>query len=168
MVASTRVVDADAASQLVLGYAFRASDDPERGAWRFGIAAGGHLSASRGDLRLELWAERAAIGSETRAWRLHWALDDDERLHGQEIAGLRVHPPSTLDLLAEQYDVEELLIAIPSANSKEMRRIVDLCNEADVPLRTLPRYQDLVDGRSVGHVSQGRSDHARLARVGAR
>ena len=39
MVASTRVVDADAASQLVLGYAFRASDDPERGAWRFGIAA---------------------------------------------------------------------------------------------------------------------------------
>ena len=39
MAASTRVADADATSQLVLGYAFRASGDPERGAWRFGVAA---------------------------------------------------------------------------------------------------------------------------------
>jgi len=37
--AATLVPDADAQGQLVLGYAFRTSGDPARGAWRFGLAA---------------------------------------------------------------------------------------------------------------------------------
>ena len=39
METATRVAAADTPSQLVLGYAFRATDDNERAAWRFGMAA---------------------------------------------------------------------------------------------------------------------------------
>jgi len=52
------------------------------GDWHFTIEAGGRLGASRGDLRLELWTELAAAGTDTRAWRLHWALEAGERLLG--------------------------------------------------------------------------------------
>ena len=77
-------------------------------------------------------------------------IDDAPRKLGMEVHGVRVL--GTCEQIPEicaRYDVDLLLIAIPSANSKEMRRIVDLCTDADVPLRTLPKYQDLVDGRSV-------------------
>jgi len=77
-------------------------------------------------------------------------IDDAPRKLGMEVHGVRVL--GTCDAIPDicsKYGVDMLLIAIPSANSKEMRRIVHLCADAGVPLRTLPRYQDLVGGGSV-------------------
>ncbi len=76
-------------------------------------------------------------------------LDDNRRLKGAKVRGIPVL--GTIDDLpdlvaAEKVDI--IMIAIPSANSKQMRRIVELCETAGVPFRTLPRIQDLVSGRS--------------------
>jgi FlaA1/EpsC-like NDP-sugar epimerase len=77
-------------------------------------------------------------------------VDDTPRKLGMEVHGVRVL--GTCDEIAEicaRQSVDLILIAIPSADSKEMRRIVGLCDAAGVPMRTLPRFQDLVGGRSV-------------------
>ncbi len=77
-------------------------------------------------------------------------IDDAPRKRGMDIHGVRVLGTcEEIPGICSRYGVDLLLIAIPSASSKEMRRIVNLCADADVPLRTLPRYQDLVGGRSV-------------------
>ncbi|MBU1191314.1 MAG: polysaccharide biosynthesis protein [Gammaproteobacteria bacterium] len=75
-------------------------------------------------------------------------VDDKARKVGMDIQGVRVlGQPDQLQQLVEQYDIDLIILAIPSAQSKEMQRIVGFCEHAGVPFRTLPRFQDLVAGR---------------------
>ena len=77
-------------------------------------------------------------------------VDDAPRKLGMEIHGVRVLGNcDDIPNICKQHGIDLILIAIPSANSKEMRRIVRCCDETGVPMRTLPRFQDLVVGRSV-------------------
>lgn len=75
-------------------------------------------------------------------------LDDNLAKQGLEIRGVRV-----LGLIEELvslvvlYKIDLIFIAIPSANSAVMRRIVNLCECCKIPFRTLPTLQALVDGR---------------------
>ena len=76
-------------------------------------------------------------------------VDDDPTKRGWDIHGVRVvHGCEHIPELAVSYAAELILLAIPSATSSQMRRIVSLCEKAAVPFRTLPRIQDLVAGRS--------------------
>lgn len=73
------------------------------------------------------------------------------RIHGVPVLGVIEQLPA----LVERYRVELVIIAIPSANSVEMRRIVDICERAGCPFRTLPRLQDIVSGKvGVGEIRQ--------------
>lgn len=75
-------------------------------------------------------------------------VDDKSRKVGMDIQGVRVlGTTGQIAELVAQYEIDLIILALPSAHSKEMQRIVDLCEEAGVPFRTLPRFQDLVEGR---------------------
>jgi FlaA1/EpsC-like NDP-sugar epimerase len=77
-------------------------------------------------------------------------VDDAPRKLGMEVHGVRVLGNcDDIPEICKQHGVDLILIAIPSADSKEMRRIVQCCEDTGVPMRTLPRFQDLVAGRSV-------------------
>ncbi|MCF6324144.1 MAG: polysaccharide biosynthesis protein [Gammaproteobacteria bacterium] len=76
-------------------------------------------------------------------------LDDNHRLKGAKVRGIPVlgticDIPDIVDV----YQVNIIMISIPSASSKQMRRIVELCEQTEVPFRTLPGMQDLVSGQS--------------------
>jgi len=76
-------------------------------------------------------------------------LDDNPRLKGMKVHGLPVH--GQIDSLANLLDnigIDIVIIAMPSASNSQMRRIVELCEEAKVSFRTLPRLQDLVSGHA--------------------
>jgi len=76
-------------------------------------------------------------------------LDDAPAKHGRELHGVRVLGPiSELTEVATQLAVDVVLIAIPSASSSVMRKIVDVCNELQLPCRTLPSLRELADGRA--------------------
>lgn len=73
-------------------------------------------------------------------------VDDNPRRHGQEIHGLRVvGSVAHIPRVAERIDI--ILIAVPSATSEQMRRIVGFCETTNVPFRTLPKLGDFVAGR---------------------
>jgi FlaA1/EpsC-like NDP-sugar epimerase len=77
-------------------------------------------------------------------------VDDAPRKLGMEIHGVRVLGNcDDIPTVCKKHGVDLILIAIPSADSKEMRRIVQCCEATGVTMRTLPRFQDLVAGRSV-------------------
>lgn len=44
-------------------------------------------------------------------------------------------------------DIEEIIIAVPSATAMEMRRIVEHCKGAGVAFKTLPGFGELVEGK---------------------
>jgi FlaA1/EpsC-like NDP-sugar epimerase len=84
----------------------------------------------------------------TSPFRPVLVVDDNLRKHGRELHGLRVRGPcDQIPALAEQYGAEIVLIAVPSARSAELRRIVDICERAGLAVRTLPPLQDLVSGK---------------------
>jgi len=75
-------------------------------------------------------------------------VDDNLAKVGQEIRGIPVVATSDkIGELCEKLAIELVIIAIPSANDKQMQRIVQLCEESGVNFRTLPGVQDIVSGR---------------------
>ncbi len=64
--------------------------------------------------------------------------DDPEKvglmIHGVAVLGTLGDIPSLVD----EHSIDEILIAVPSADGKTMRRIVDLCDQTGAKVRTLP------------------------------
>jgi FlaA1/EpsC-like NDP-sugar epimerase len=74
-------------------------------------------------------------------------VDDDRRKIGQQIHGVAVM--GTVDqvpAIVSARQVHEIVIAIPTANGKEMRRILDVCKPTGVVIRTIPGIDQVVDG----------------------
>lgn len=74
-------------------------------------------------------------------------VDDDTTRLGSEVRGVRVLGAcSDIPSIVAKYKIELILIAIPSATSKRMREVVQYCDAAKVPFRTLPGIRDITDG----------------------
>ena len=74
-------------------------------------------------------------------------LDDNPRLKGSHIQGIRVLGTcSSLPQLTQGLHIEQVLIAMPSATTEEMSRIVDYCLDAEISYLTLPKVQEILDG----------------------
>ncbi|HCK75511.1 MAG TPA: polysaccharide biosynthesis protein [Gammaproteobacteria bacterium] len=74
-------------------------------------------------------------------------IDDDETKKGREIQGVRVLDRcAAIPQLARLLRIELILIAVPSASAEAMRSIVEYCEKAATPFRTLPKVQDILDG----------------------
>ena len=77
-------------------------------------------------------------------------VDDSPEKQGQIIHGIKVvGTTEKLDELSKAYDVDEFIIAIPSASGNELRRIVKLCQNTKIRFKTLPGLQDLIAGKLV-------------------
>lgn len=75
-------------------------------------------------------------------------IDDNVHKRGLEVHGVCVlGPVSELLGLTRQHKADLIFIAIPSARSAEMRRILAQCELCKIPIRTLPSIQELVAGR---------------------
>lgn len=75
-------------------------------------------------------------------------VDDDNTKHGKEIHGVRVAGgcESLFDLVKE-LGVQLIMLALPSSTSRQMQRIVGLCESTGLPFRSLPAMQDLISGQ---------------------
>ncbi len=73
-------------------------------------------------------------------------LDDDARLHGQELNGLRIYNPASLADLVKKLEVSAVLLAIPSARRQRRNQILELAQQSQVAVRTLPGLMELAQG----------------------
>jgi FlaA1/EpsC-like NDP-sugar epimerase len=73
-------------------------------------------------------------------------LDDDDRLHGQTLNGLKIFNPSRLDELVKKLNVHDVLLAIPSASRARRNEVLELTRKAHVQVRTLPGVVELAQG----------------------
>lgn len=83
-------------------------------------------------------------------------VDDDRRKYRSRIRGVPViGDTSDIPSLANRHEVDEVLIAIPSASVEERRRILQLCRQASIPVRSVPSLRQLVEGRArIGQLEQ--------------
>jgi FlaA1/EpsC-like NDP-sugar epimerase len=75
-------------------------------------------------------------------------VDDDRSKLGLKIANIPVlGTVDELPKLVATYPIDEVLIAVPSASSRQMQRIVELCERTAVKFRTLPALRDVIARR---------------------
>ena len=73
-------------------------------------------------------------------------IDDDSRLAGQHLDGVKVYKNENLDRLVEQLEIDTVLLAVPGVSRQQRTRIVRQFAEIPVHVLTLPAIIDLVDG----------------------
>ncbi len=82
-------------------------------------------------------------------------VDDDPGKRGSEIHGVRVRGGcDQIPVLVESLDLDIILIALPSADDREMRRIVGICETVGVPFLTLPSVQEMLSDQIFGHLRE--------------
>ena len=75
-------------------------------------------------------------------------VDDDPSKVGLKIEGIPVLGlVDRVPELVNSHAIDEVLIAVPSASSKQMQRFVDLCELAKVKFRTVPALRDVIAQR---------------------
>ncbi|MCR1900066.1 polysaccharide biosynthesis protein [Irregularibacter muris] len=75
-------------------------------------------------------------------------IDDDPAKFRRRINGVPVvGGKDKLMEAVKKYDVEEIIIALPSANRKRIKEIIELCNQTGCKLKTLPGVYELIDGK---------------------
>jgi FlaA1/EpsC-like NDP-sugar epimerase len=95
-------------------------------------------------------AAAALLGDLTNSgqWRVVGLLDDNARLHGAAIHGVKVFGPLTsVGDTARTFGVTQAVIAMPGATHAARRRAVDLCVAAGLSVMTVPAYSDIVSGK---------------------
>jgi len=74
------------------------------------------------------------------------AIDDNPNKLNQRIAGVRIAGNHySIKQTARKYSINEIIIAIPSANKKAIQEIVNECNKTHCKMKTLPGISDLIN-----------------------
>jgi len=89
----------------------------------------------------------AAALANSREMRPVAFLDDNVNLHRKRIGNLEVHDPARLAHLVARYEVQEVLLAIPSISRSRRSEIVQALERYPVLVRTLPGLAELAEGK---------------------
>lgn len=75
-------------------------------------------------------------------------IDDDKSKKGKVIYGIPiVGDRYEIEDVVKNKDIDEILIALPSAEDEDRREIIKICNRTGVKLKTLPGIYELIDGK---------------------
>jgi FlaA1/EpsC-like NDP-sugar epimerase len=89
----------------------------------------------------------AAAMFRSEAHRVVGYLDDDPRLWGHTLDGVRVFSPERLKECFDAVNPQEVLLALPSATQHRRSAILESLREYPVHVRTLPSVVDLASGK---------------------
>jgi FlaA1/EpsC-like NDP-sugar epimerase len=74
-------------------------------------------------------------------YRITCIVDDNKSKRGKYISGIHIEGNRfDIPALAEKYDVEEIIIAMPSATAGEIREVITIADETDARIKILPTY----------------------------
>lgn len=73
--------------------------------------------------------------------------DDDILKNNTNIMGVRVtHNMANIPRLAREYEIDEIVVAVPSANNVQIKRIMDFCTQTNCSLKMIPPMSDISSG----------------------
>lgn len=73
-------------------------------------------------------------------------IDDDIRLKGKHLDGVRVYSSSDIGSLVQRFDVQQVVFAVPSASRQRREEIFRKFEDIPVKVMTLPPVGDLLSG----------------------
>lgn len=84
------------------------------------------------------------------AYSVRGFIDDDPQKVGMRVQSVTVlGPGAQLAALARKHDIEEVFVAIPSADRLAMTRILEHCHSAGLRCKTVPGLGDILEDRAL-------------------
>ena len=74
-------------------------------------------------------------------------IDDDPSLWGQRVGNIKVRSPAKIENLINNFDVKEVLLALPSASFKRRQEVLKSFEKLPVQVKTIPTVNDITSGR---------------------
>lgn len=74
-------------------------------------------------------------------------IDDDRRLHGTDIGGVRVYAPSDIPRLLDHFDIHDIIVTLSASSGARRKHIVTSLEKYRVKVRILPALADIANGR---------------------
>ncbi|MBV6713469.1 polysaccharide biosynthesis protein [Paenibacillus chitinolyticus] len=75
-------------------------------------------------------------------------IDDDKQKHKQQICGIPVvGGRDQIVSTVSRLNIDEIIIAIPSASKSEILGIIEICKQTKAKLKMIPKISDLIHGR---------------------
>jgi len=71
-------------------------------------------------------------------------LDDDVTLHSQKLAGLRIHAPERIDEIVRNYEIERVILAMPSLSLPKQARVGRKFQMLGLEVQIVPSFAQLV------------------------
>jgi FlaA1/EpsC-like NDP-sugar epimerase len=84
-----------------------------------------------------------------RAGKEYWPvlfLDDNPKRQDAEVAGLHIHAPENLQRLLSEQQIDEVLLAIPSATRARRLQVIDRLENLHCKVKLVPGMADVVSG----------------------
>ncbi len=75
-------------------------------------------------------------------------LDDRRDLQRKTVAGLRVYAADDLAEAVFRHEIDQIVVAIPSASSAQKRRLIQRVEGTGLPVKILPGLVEMVDGQA--------------------
>lgn len=75
-------------------------------------------------------------------------LDDNNRLHGTSVAGIRVYPPQQLGMLIDEKGVTKVLLALGEASHSVRARVLKFLEPYAIEVQTIPAVSDILSGKT--------------------
>ncbi len=74
-------------------------------------------------------------------------FDDDSKIWGSTIRGISIHRPRDIAKILRQNNIEQVLLAIPSASQTRRKHIIDMLEPLAIKIKTIPSLASLVSGQ---------------------
>ncbi|MBX9705735.1 MAG: polysaccharide biosynthesis protein, partial [Gammaproteobacteria bacterium] len=120
-------------------------------AWKEHVLYGTTLK--QGEPVIVLGAGEAAIAlvkdlARSTQWRVVALLDDDVSMVGREVFGVKVKGSiQQLEDVSTHLSVKYVIVAMPSAHHQIRREAIELANELELEVMTVPAIDDLMSGK---------------------
>ncbi len=76
-------------------------------------------------------------------------IDDDLKKKGKKIGSVKVLGDKNLiPTIVKSKKIDEIIIAIPSANGKQISDVVKICSSSEVSFRIVPRVKEIIEGKA--------------------
>ncbi|MFK5854818.1 MAG: nucleoside-diphosphate sugar epimerase/dehydratase [Bacteroidota bacterium] len=73
-------------------------------------------------------------------------IDDDVNKHNTVVHGVKVFPPIQLEALINKFDIDSILIAMPSISRDERNKVIAFLEKFPVQIKTIPNASELISG----------------------
>ena len=111
------------------------NDSPKKNVLIIGAGEAGHVIANE------------IIRNPYSKWKIQGFIDDKTELVGRKIHQIPVlGTTKQLNNLIKNKDINELIIAMPTASSNTIRSIIDTANQHGITCQTTPKLSDIIEG----------------------